>query len=167
MFRTVIASLSFMVVSAAPVLAEDVVPASLDLKAPVALMASAAPTTPFASAIDRSVTLTPPAAAAASRGPVLPSLYASLAALQAFDAYSTSSALKRGAVEANPMMKSIAGNSAALWAVKGGTTAASIYFAERLWKQNRRMHAIALMAATNGLMATVAARNASVLRQLR
>ena len=105
--------------------------------------------------------------AGASRGSVLPSLYVSLGALQAFDGYSTTTALRRGATEANGLMKNVAGNPAAMWIVKGGVTAASIYAAERLWKQNRRVAAIATMVATNGLMAMVAARNASVLRAQR
>jgi len=99
-----------------------------------------------------------------SRGAVLPGLYVSLAALQAYDGYSTMTGLQRGAVEANGVMKNVAGNPAALWAVKAGVTTTSIVVAERLWKQNRRGAAIATMIATNGLMAVVAARNASVLR---
>ena len=105
--------------------------------------------------------------AGASRGSVLPSLYVSLGALQAFDGYSTTTGLRRGATEANGMMKNVAGNPAAMWIVKGGVTAVSIYAAERLWKQNRRVAAIATMVATNGLMAMVAARNASLLRAQR
>jgi len=103
----------------------------------------------------------------ASRGAVLPSLYVSLAGLQAYDAYSTVTGLRRGAVEANGVMKNVAGNPAALLGVKAGVTAASIVLAERLWKQNRRVAAIATMIATNGVMAAVAARNGSVLRAQR
>ncbi len=99
------------------------------------------------------------------RGSALPALYGSLAGLNAFDAYSTTVGLSRGAAEANPQMKGVAGNPAALWAVKGGATAASILVAERLWKRNRRGQAIAVMVVTNGMMAVVAARNASVLRK--
>jgi len=105
--------------------------------------------------------------ASASRGAVLPSLYAGLAGLQAFDVYSTFAGLRRGAVEANGLMKGVAGNPAALWAVKAGATATSIIVAERLWKQNRRVAAIVTMVAANGVMAAVAARNASVLRAQR
>ena len=105
--------------------------------------------------------------AGASRGSILPSLYVSLGALQAFDGYSTTTGLRRGATEANGVMKNVAGSPAAMWIAKGGITAASIYAAERLWKQNRRVAAIATMVATNGLMAMVAARNASVLRVQR
>ena len=105
--------------------------------------------------------------AGASRGSILPSLYVSLGALQAFDGYSTTTGLRRGATETNGMMKNVAGNPASMWIVKGGVTAVSIYAAERLWKRNRRVAAIATMVATNGLMAMVAARNASVLRAQR
>lgn len=100
------------------------------------------------------------------RPSVLPALYVSLAALQAFDAYSTTAGLSRGAQEANPMMQGVAGNKAAFWAVKAGTTAASIWFAERMWKTNR-VGAIVTMVAVNGMMASVAARNASVLKAVR
>lgn len=97
---------------------------------------------------------------------VLPALYVSLAALQAFDAYSTTAGLGRGAQEANPLMQRVAGNKAAFWAVKAGTTVASIWVAERLWKTNR-VGAIVTMVAVNSVMASVAARNASVLKAVR
>jgi hypothetical protein len=98
-----------------------------------------------------------------SRGSVLPALYIGVAGLQVYDGYSTLTGFKRGAIETNAVMKNVAGNPAAMLAVKGGVTAASIFMAERLWKQNRRTAAIVTMIATNGLMAAVAARNASVL----
>jgi hypothetical protein len=102
-----------------------------------------------------------------SRGSVLPALYVSLAALNAYDGYSTNRGLARGAKEANPFMKGLASNSAALWAVKGAAAGASIAVAERLWRKHRRVEAIAVMVVSNGMMAVVAARNASVLRQVR
>jgi hypothetical protein len=102
-----------------------------------------------------------------SRPGALPALYVGLAGLQAFDAYSTIVGVNRGAVESNGLMKSIAGNPAPVIAVKGGVTAASILVAERLWKKHRRVAAIVTMVATNGLMAAVAAHNASVLRAQR
>lgn len=97
---------------------------------------------------------------APKRGGLLPALYVGLAGLNVYDAYSTSNGLSSGAREANPMMKGIAGNSAALWAVKGGVTAASIAVAERLWRHNRRAAAITTMVISNGMMAIVAANNA-------
>lgn len=110
--------------------------------------------------------LRPTAIGAGRRPSVLPVLYVSLAALQGFDAYSTTTGLSRGAQEGNPMMRGVAGNSAAFWAVKAGSTAASIWFAERLWKTNR-VGAIVTMVAVNSMMASVAARNASVLKAVR
>jgi len=106
-------------------------------------------------------------AASGSRGLVLPALYVSLGGLQAYDGYSTLTGLRRGAVETNGVMKNVVGNQAAMWAMKAGVTTGSIVVAERLWKQNRRVAAIATMVATNGLMAVVAAHNASVLRAQR
>ena len=99
-----------------------------------------------------------------ARGAVLPSLYVGLIALEAYDGYSTTRGLQNGAVESNTLLRRLATNQAALWAVKGGATFVSIYMAERLWRKNRRGRAIALMLVTNGLMTAVALNNASVLR---
>ena len=66
------------------------------------------------------------------RPKALPVLYASLAALQVMDVVSTTKGLNAGAVEANPVMAKVVGNKAAFVAVKAGTTAVSIYLAERL-----------------------------------
>ena len=102
-----------------------------------------------------------------TRPSVLPALYVSLAALQGYDAYSTLKAVKQGAVEVNPMMRGVAGNPAAFIVVRGAATFASIYAAERLWRNDHRVTAIVLMAATTGTMAVIAAHNASVLRAQR
>jgi hypothetical protein len=104
---------------------------------------------------------------AEARPSVLPSMYVSLAALEGYDAYSTLTALKQGAAEANPMMRGVVGNPAALIAVKSAATFASIYASERLWRQHHRRAAIALMVVTNGTLAVLAAHNASVLRGQR
>ena len=121
-------------------------------------------TAPAAGEVDWS--LRPVKIGAGRRPSVLPVLYVSFAALQGFDAYSTTAGLARGAHEANSMMRGMAGNSAAFWAVKAGSTAASIWFAERLWKTNR-VGAIVTMVVAYGVMASVATRNASVLKALR
>lgn len=88
------------------------------------------------------------------------------AALQGLDAYTTMSALNRGAVEANPMMRGVAGNPATLVAVKSGMTAATIFAARSLWPRNK-VAAVAVLAVSNGVLATVVAHNMSVMRQLR
>lgn len=134
--------------------------ASLDVT-PTAAFQNLAPS---AASVDWS--LRPVEISADRRPSVLPVLYVTLDALQVFDGYSTTTALGRGAHEANPMTAGVAGNSAAFWAVKAGSTAASIWFAERLWKTNR-VGAIVTMVAVNGMMASVAARNASVLKAVR
>lgn len=98
---------------------------------------------------------------------LLPALYAGSAVLQGYDAYSTMSALKRGGVEANPLMRSVVKSPVAFVAVKASVTAASIMAAERLWKNNHRVGAVALMLVSNGVMGMVAAHNASVLHKMR
>lgn len=101
------------------------------------------------------------------RSPLLPSLYVSLGALQAYDIYTTLHGLERGATEANPLMQGVTSNPAAFVALKAGVTGVSIYAAERLWRQNRKKSAIVMMLASNGLMAWVASHNAAVIRGLR
>lgn len=100
------------------------------------------------------------------RPKALPLLYASLAALQVMDIVSTTKGLNAGAVEANPVMAKVVGNRAAFVAVKAGTTAVSIYLAERLWKRNR-VAAIATMVGINAMMGVVVAHNQSVVAKLR
>ena len=82
----------------------------------------------------------PPARIDASqtRPGALPSLYVSLAGLQAYAAYSTLTALKGGAIEANPMVRGVTGSPATFIVVKGAATMASIFAAERLWRTTSR-----------------------------
>ena len=101
---------------------------------------------------------------APSRGALLSSLYVGLAGLNAFDAYSTAKAVHAGlATESNPVMRGLAGHSTAVWAVKGGVTAASVLLAERMWRNHRRLGAVTTMIVVNGMTAVVAANNAKVL----
>ena len=81
--------------------------------------------------------------------------------------FDTVSGLRMGAVEVNPMMKAVVQNPVVFIAVKSAITAASIYQAERLWKDHRRVAAIALMVATNSLMAVVAKNNHATLSRLQ
>lgn len=167
MFRSAAAAATILAifVSVAPAMAADA-----DLKADVKTGAAPGTAGSMDLVSDTDWSLKPVrvgASQAASRGGLLPALYVSLAGLNVFDAYTTRTGLSRGAVESNPVLHGVAGNSAALFAVKGGTTAASIFFAERLWRQHRRAEAIAVMVVSNGIMAGVAGRNASILRQVR
>ena len=104
---------------------------------------------------------------AAARPPGLSAMYVSLAALEGYDAYSTLKAVKHGAVEANPLMSGLVGHPVGFLVAKSAVTVASIYAAERLWRTHQRRSAAIMMVLTNGMMAVVAARNASVLRAQR
>jgi hypothetical protein len=91
------------------------------------------------------------------------SLYVSFGALQILDAVSTRQALSAGAREANPTMSGIAGNTAALFAVKAGTAVATTFFAERVAKKHPRRAAV-LMAVLNTAYVAVVAHNYRVAR---
>ena len=92
------------------------------------------------------------------RPAMLPTLYATLGAMQALDVYSTRRALSAGAHESNPLMRKASGNTGAMLAVKMVSTAATVFFAERAWKKNKK-GAVILMLAVNGAMAAVSVRN--------
>jgi uncharacterized protein DUF5658 len=128
-------------------------------------VAAAAAVEAITPAVDDAVVVDRTKGFAGSRPSALVPMYASYVALQGYDFYSTRKGLSMGATEANPVLKGVVGNPTAFMAVKGATTFASIYFAEKLWRSNKRLAAVALMAASNGLMAVVAANNASVLRR--
>ena len=90
-------------------------------------------------------------------------MYASFAALQALDAHSTLRAIHRGAVEQNPMLRSIASNPAALFAVKAGVAASTIVLVDKM-RNRSRVGAIVLMAGLNSVYATIVARNYAAAR---
>ncbi len=92
------------------------------------------------------------------RPAALSSLYVSLGAIQAWDVYSTSAALKAGAREANPSVAPFAGSAGALLGLKLATSASTIFFAERMAKKNR-VAAIVTMVAVNGATAAIAMHN--------
>ena len=98
---------------------------------------------------------------------MLAQLYVSLASLQAYDGYSTLRGVNNGAQEANALVSAFAGKPAAFWAIKGGSSALSIYMAEKLWRRHRRAEAIATMVIANGVMGVIAVRNTAVLRSQR
>ena len=85
-------------------------------------------------------------------------LYVSFATLQVLDTHSTSRALAQGAVEANPLMKGVAGNSGALLAVKAAGATGVIFAAEKMWRKNKAA-AIVFMVAANVGMAWVVQHN--------
>ena len=85
-------------------------------------------------------------------------LYGSLIALQGLDVHSTHQALESGDREANPAMRPLAKNSAALLAVKAGATASVIWVSEKMWKKNRKA-SIILTTAVNAALAAIVANN--------
>jgi hypothetical protein len=92
-----------------------------------------------------------PSVLTAKRPGALMPLYVSFGALQAMDVHSTTRALNRGAVEANPLMKNVAGNPYALSAVKLAGSATAIYAAEKMWKKNKKAAVIFMIAANAGM----------------
>ncbi len=94
----------------------------------------------------------------ARRPAALIPLYASFVALEALDVHSTRDALAHGAVEANPAMSALTGNSVGMVTVKAAGTAGLIFASEKLWKKNRPA-AVVLMIVTNSAMAWVVAHN--------
>jgi len=92
------------------------------------------------------------------RPAMLPVLYATLGAMQAWDVCSTNAAMKAGAREANPTAAAFAGNSGSLIGLKAATTASTIFFAERMWKKSK-VGAIVMLAAINGATAVVSMHN--------
>src|SRR4029077_15105018 len=76
-------------------------------------------------------------------------LAAASSSLQAYDAYSTLTALSGGAVEANPAMRAVARHPAALVALKAGVATSSIVAGAHLWKQHHRKAAVILLGITN------------------
>ena len=96
---------------------------------------------------------------AAKRPAALIPMYASLVTLQALDFVSTSRALSSGAgYEANPVMRGVVGSPAAFLAVKAGTTATTIWIAEK-WRKKHPVRAMVFMASTNAAMAAIVAHN--------
>lgn len=128
----------------------------------------AAPVPALAADVDWSLPSVHVSRGAQSRGALLPTLYGGLAALNAYDAFSTSKAIRNGSgVEANPLMRGVASNRAALWALKGGVTAGSILLADRMWRNHNRAGAIATMIVSNAVMSAVTVNNARVAAAVR
>ena len=129
---------------------------------PPALLTEAAPeptTTPIADAAQNPIGVRMPGVDGTSVSTSLRrSMYVSFAALQIMDGISTRKALENGASEANPAMSGLVRNSAALFAVKAGTAAATTYFAERLSKNHPRAATI-MMAVLNTAYVAVVAHN--------
>ncbi len=99
------------------------------------------------------------------RPAILPALYVALGTMQAWDVYSTRSAIGAGAREANPIAAPLAGNTGSMLGLKLATTATIIVMSERLWKRNR-VAAVVMLVALNGATAAVSMHNMRVGRQV-
>jgi hypothetical protein len=86
------------------------------------------------------------------------SMYAMYGTLQALDAHSTLQALDNNAVEANPVIKSMADSPAALVSFKAATSVGVLYLLERLRKKNPKA-AFFLALGVNSAQAYVVAHN--------
>lgn len=93
------------------------------------------------------------------RPSLLPAMYVGFGVVQAWDIYTTRAAIRSGASEMNPIAAPFAGSAAKMIGLKAATGAATIFFTERLRKQNK-VAAIAVMAGVNSGLAMIAARNA-------
>jgi hypothetical protein len=100
----------------------------------------------------------PPRSAVEHRPAALVPLYASFVTLQVLDVHSTSSALGRGAVEGNPLMKGLAANEVGLLAIKAAGSAGVILASERMWKRNKAA-AVIFMIVSNSAMGWVVQHN--------
>ncbi len=109
------------------------------------------------------VTTAARARADAERPPALMPLYVSFAALQVFDAHSTTRAIRRGASEANPVMRGLADKPAGMLAVKAAGTAGVIYAGEKMWRRNKTA-AVVFMLAANSALAWVVQHNYRAVR---
>lgn len=89
---------------------------------------------------------------------LLTSLYVSTVAMQALDVHSTWSAMRAGAVEANPMMAGVARNRAAFIAVKAGVAATTVLAAQKLARRNK-VAAIVTLVAINSAYAYIVNHN--------
>jgi hypothetical protein len=85
-------------------------------------------------------------------------LYVSFAVLQALDVHSTTRAVNQGGVEANPLLRGVAQQPAALIAVKAGGAASTIWLSQKLARRSRT-GAFVLMTAVNSAYAMVVAHN--------
>ena len=131
MHRLLISSLSMLLITGSSVLAADekTTPPAKSSALPIVLPVLAeAQQAAVGSSIGTAAgaSVIKPAPAPPTRPFALPALYATAVGLQAFDVYSTLSALHLGGVEQNPLMKNVVETPAALVATKATVTVASI-----------------------------------------
>jgi Domain of unknown function (DUF5658) len=152
MARVILMSV-FVCVCALSAAAQEPASSAADSPAPVAVSGGSGATTDAVPAI-----ALPPR----KRPAVLAPLYLSYGVLQVMDVATTTAALTGGAGrEGNPAMQRVVEHPVAFVAVKAGSTAATIWVSERMWKHNRAA-AIAVMAGMNVALAVIVRHNAAV-----
>jgi hypothetical protein len=88
-------------------------------------------------------------------------LYYGFGALQATDAVTTLVSVGRGARETNPLLQGAARNPAAMFALKAGVVAGTVFTLEKLRKDHPAI-AVATLIAINSTLAVVAVNNVTV-----
>jgi hypothetical protein len=88
----------------------------------------------------------------------LPVLYGVYGGLQLLDVASTTHATRNGAVEANPMVGSLAGSSGQFLLYKAVVSAATVAAVKKIEKKSKKA-AIVTMVVLNGVTAAVVANN--------
>jgi len=96
----------------------------------------------------------------------LGSLYISTGVLQGLDVHSTLSSIRRGADEANPMMKGLVDHPAMFVATKAALTSATIIAVRSIVKRNK-LAAIATLVAIDSLYVITVRHNYEVARGMR
>jgi hypothetical protein len=91
----------------------------------------------------------------------LKKMYFAYAALQASDVITTTAALKRGAREANPLIRNIAGSPKAMIGVKVAAGVATVVMIEKL-RETRPALATITLIAMNATLAAVTVNNVAV-----
>ena len=88
-------------------------------------------------------------------------VYASTVMMHILDIDSTTKALKRGAVEANPLMRGVVSNRTAFIATKAAIATASLYATHRMAKSNK-LGAILASTAINSAYLIIVKNNYSI-----
>ena len=88
-------------------------------------------------------------------------MYSSFVALQAADIITTTRALNRGGVEANPFARGYASSPAAMIGVKAGVTIGTIFITEKLRKEHP-VQASLMLVTINAMLTAVVINNAGV-----
>lgn len=105
-----------------------------------------------------------PFAIRSTSSPLLKSMYATTAVMQALDVHSTLRAFKAGAVEGNPLMSGITKNRLAFVATKAAVAASTMVAARQIAKRSK-VGAVISLVAINSAYAMVVSHNYKLARR--